>query len=106
MTEQTFILILIPTVMIIGFVLGITASHIATMRGIAHVQPSTKEMVKNLKGATVTHEVDPWEMAEKEDDKKTLEERFKETGLPREQFNPKDFFGYDNIAEEGAKNGT
>lgn len=69
--------------------------HYLTLRSIAHVQPSTKELAEHIKGS-VTVEPDPW--ADEEDEDKVTEanaeEKFKETGLPRDKIDPLRFYGF------------
>lgn len=95
MTEALIFSGIVVLVALLGFALG----HYITLRSVAHVQPSAIEIERLRTSQSV--EPDPWadtEEAGRLDIDKTIEEvaeeRFAETGLPRDKFDPKAFFGY------------
>lgn len=92
-------------------IVGVVIGHYLTLRGIAYVQPSTKDMAESLRGG-VTIEPDPWGMETRSeaDEKATAKNkaRLKEAGLDGPgDIDPDEFFGFDKgqvksgVMEEG-----
>ena len=93
MTE--YLSLITPLILFIGVFIG----HWLTLRSFGHLQPSAKDMAKQMEGTT-SFEPDPWaDTAEPIEPDAKLEEMFEKTGLPRESIDPTKFFGHD-VGEE------
>lgn len=54
--------IVFPIIVLVAAGGGVYLGHYVTLRGVAHVQPSSEKMIFDIKGETET-EPDPWDQA-------------------------------------------
>ena len=115
---QIILMIAVPLYTLFAICFGVWLGHKLTLKAFAHVQPSMKDMAKQMEG-TVTTEPDWVDEAYKEpipdvdeDAMETLRKEFEKTGLPEEVWNsyaksgrhPQEFFGYDiDYAHQGVE---
>ncbi len=55
--------IIIPIIVLIAAGGGVYLGHYVTLKGVAHVQPSSEKLVFDIKQANATTEPDPWDEA-------------------------------------------
>ena len=87
-------------VVVFSVIAGVLLGHYLTMKAFAHVQPSTKDLIKEQREKTVTVEPDPWadegieemKIQGASESKDIWEHLEKQTGI--KVGNPNDFVGF------------